>query len=91
MTYVGQEIKHATRIKRVEYNEEDYLIDESGKLSACQLPKEQVPHVLWLDIDGIHEAAVVGALGTQFRLHPLLLEDVMNTEQKPKIDLYEDT
>lgn len=91
MTYVGQEIKHATRIKRVEYNEEDYLIDESGKLSACQLPKEHVPHVLWLDIDGIHEAAVVGALGTQFRLHPLLLEDVMNTEQKPKIDLYEDT
>lgn len=90
LTYVGQEIKHATRIRRVEYNEEDYVVDESGKLSACQLPNDQAPHVLWLDVDGIHEAAVVGALGTQFRLHPLLLEDVMNTEQKPKIDLYDD-
>ncbi len=91
LTYVGQEIKHATRIKRVEYNEKDYHIDESGKLSACQLPNGHSPHVLWLDVDGIHEATVVGALGTQFRLHPLLLEDVMNTEQKPKIDLYDAT
>ncbi|RYF72959.1 MAG: magnesium/cobalt transporter CorA [Cytophagaceae bacterium] len=91
LTYVGQEIKHATKIKRVEYNEEDYTIDESGRLSACKLPANGTPHVLWLDVDGIHEASVVGALGSQFRLHPLLLEDVMNTEQKPKIDLYDDT
>lgn len=90
LTYVGQEITHATKIKRVEYNEEDYQIDESGKLSACKLPNGEAPHVLWLDVDGIHEASVVGALGKQFRLHPLLLEDVMNTEQKPKIDLYDD-
>lgn len=90
MTYVGKEISHATKIKRIEYNEEDYRVDESGKLSACQLPNGNNPHVLWLNVDGIHEASVVGALGTQFRLHPLLLEDVMNTEQKTKIDLYED-
>jgi magnesium transporter len=90
LTYVGEEINHATRINRVEYNEEDYSVDESGRLSACQIPAVGAPHVLWLNVDGIHEAAVVGALGTKFRLHPLLLEDVMNTEQKPKIDLYDD-
>lgn len=90
LTYVGQEIKHATKIKRVEYNETDYAIDESGKLSNCQLPNSAAPHVLWLDVDGIHEASVVATLGQQFRLHPLLLEDVMNSEQKPKIELYDD-
>ena len=90
LTYVGKEITHATKIKRIEYNEKEYQVDESGKLSACQLPHGNNPHVLWLNVDGIHEASVVGALGTQFRLHPLLLEDVMNTEQKTKIDLYED-
>jgi len=89
LTYVGREIAHATKVRRIEYNADEFKIDESGKLSACQLPTGQNPHVLWLDVDGIHEAAVVGAMGTQFRLHPLLLEDVMNTEQKPKIDLYE--
>ena len=90
LTYVGQEINHATKIKRITYNSADYEVDESGKLSACRLPGTDGGHVLWLDVDGIHEASVVGALGQQFRLHPLLLEDVMNTEQKPKIDLYED-
>ncbi len=90
LTYVGKEISHETRIKRIEYNEKAYQVDESGKLSACQLPNGNNPHVLWLNIDGIHETSVVGALGTQFRLHPLLLEDVMNTDQKTKIDLYED-
>ena len=44
----------------------------------------------WIDVDGIHEPNVVAALGQQFQLHPLLLEDVINTEQKPKIDLYDD-
>jgi magnesium transporter len=90
LTYVGQEIKHATRITRVEYNEAAFEVDSSGKLSACKLPNGEDPHVLWLNVDGIHEASVVAALGQQFRLHPLLLEDVMNTEQKPKIDLYDD-
>ncbi|CCH00955.1 magnesium and cobalt transport protein CorA [Fibrella aestuarina BUZ 2] len=90
LTYVGQEIKHETKVKRIEYNEVDYNVDESSRLSACQLPHNEAPHVLWIDVDGIHEAPVVAKLGQQFRLHPLLLEDVMNTEQKPKIDLYDD-
>ncbi|MBO0931618.1 magnesium/cobalt transporter CorA [Fibrella aquatilis] len=90
LTYVGQEIDHATHIQRIEYNETDYNVDDSGKLSACKLPNGGAPHVLWLDVDGIHEAPVVATLGHQFRLHPLLLEDVMNTEQKPKVDFYDD-
>ena len=90
LTYVGQEIDHATHIQRIEYNETDYNVDDSGKLSACKLPNGDAPHTLWLDVDGIHEAAVVATLGHQFRLHPLLLEDVMNTEQKPKVEFYDD-
>ena len=90
LTYVGEEIEHAIKIKRIEYNATDYHVDESSKLSACQLPKTGTPYVNWLDVDGIHDTKVVAALGQQYHLHPLLLEDVMNTEQKPKIDLYDD-
>ncbi|GAB2553745.1 magnesium/cobalt transporter CorA [Spirosoma areae] len=91
LTYVGEEIEHGTKIKRIEYNATDYHIDESSKLSACRLPAAQTPYVNWLDVDGIHEPTVVAALGKHYHLHPLLLEDVMNTEQKPKFDLYDDT
>ena len=90
LTYVGEEIEHATKIKRIEYNATDYRIDDSSKLSACQLPASETPYVNWIDVDGIHEPKVVAALGQQYHLHPLLLEDVINTEQKPKIDIYDE-
>ncbi|MCK8490372.1 MULTISPECIES: magnesium/cobalt transporter CorA [Spirosoma] len=91
LTYVGADIDHATKIKRIEYNATEYHVDEIVKLSACRLPNEATSFVNWLDVDGIHEQKVVSVIGQQYQLHPLLLEDVMNTEQKPKIDLYDDT
>lgn len=89
LTYVGAEIEHATKIKRIEFNATEYHIDDSSKLSACRLPSFETPYINWIDVDGIHEPKVVAALGQQFHLHPLLLEDVLNTEQKPKIDIYD--
>ncbi|SOD82302.1 magnesium/cobalt transporter CorA [Spirosoma fluviale] len=91
LTYVGQEIEHATKIKRIDYNATDYSIDDSSKLSVCKIPAPEAPFVSWVDVDGIHEPNVISAIGQQYRLHPLLLEDVVNTEQKPKLDLYDDT
>ncbi|UFH52631.1 magnesium/cobalt transporter CorA [Spirosoma sp. KNUC1025] len=90
LTYVGAEIEHATKIKRIEYNATDYHIDDTSRLSACRLPASSTPYVNWIDVDGIHEPKVVAALGQQYHLHPLLLEDVLNTEQKPKIDIYDE-
>lgn len=91
LTYVGQEIEHATKVKRIDYNATDFKIDDSSRLSACQLPPAEATYVRWIDVDGIHEPKVVAAIGQQYHLHPLLLEDVVNTEQKPKLDLYDDT
>ncbi len=91
LTYVGADIEHAIKIKRIDYNATDYRIDSSSKLSACQLPSPQTPYIHWIDVDGIHEPKVVAALGQQYHLHALLLEDVLNTEQKPKIDVYDET
>lgn len=91
LTYVGQEVEHATQVTRIEFSETDINVDDSGRLSNCRLPGTDAPRITWIDVDGIHEPQVVGAIGRQFRLHPLLLEDVVNSEQKPKIDFYDET
>ena len=44
--------------------------------------------VLWLDVTGLHDAALLERLGKAFGLHPLLMEDVLNTEQRPKLEDY---
>ncbi|MFP4474046.1 MAG: magnesium/cobalt transporter CorA [Desulfatibacillaceae bacterium] len=44
--------------------------------------------VNWLIVTGVHDGALVRGLGETFGFHPLLLEDVMNTGQRPKLEEY---
>jgi magnesium transporter len=46
--------------------------------------------VCWVDVDSLHDGQVVTAIGERFGLHPLLLEDVLNTDQRPKLEEYQD-
>jgi magnesium transporter len=45
--------------------------------------------VIWANVSGVHKMEVLEAFGKQFSLHPLLLEDIANTDQRPKLDDYE--
>ncbi len=45
--------------------------------------------VVWANISGVHKLDVLEAIGKQFSLHPLLLEDIANTDQRPKLDDYD--
>ena len=45
--------------------------------------------VLWINIDGLHDIDILEKLGASFAIHPLMLEDVLNTGQRPKIDFTE--
>ncbi len=45
--------------------------------------------VVWVNISGVHKLDVLETIGKQFALHPLLLEDIANTDQRPKLDDYD--
>ena len=45
--------------------------------------------VTWINIDGLGDIEVLRLLGTQFNLHPLALEDVLDTAQRPKVEQYD--
>jgi magnesium transporter len=45
--------------------------------------------VLWVDCDGVHDAALVSELCSRFSVHPLAVEDVLNTSGRPKLEVYE--
>lgn len=46
--------------------------------------------VRWLNLHGVHDADLLAAVGQRFGLHPLVIEDVLNTDQRPKVDDYDD-
>jgi magnesium transporter len=57
------------------------------KLASLKLNADKK---LWLNVHGIHDANLIKQIGQQFGLHPLVLEDILNTEQRPKLDEYGD-
>ena len=46
--------------------------------------------VIWLDCTGLADIPLIEEIGKTFGLHPLALEDVVNTGQRPKVDFYDD-
>jgi magnesium transporter len=45
--------------------------------------------VLWIDVDGLGDAQVITRIGQMYQLHPLALEDVVNTHQRAKVETYD--
>ena len=56
-------------------------------LDELQPPADET--VAWVNVGGVHNVDVLETIGKQFALHPLLLEDIANTDQRPKLDDYD--
>ncbi len=58
-------------------------------------PEECTPYldtdsVTWVEVMGLGNEDILQRLGRVFKLHPLILEDIVNVPQRPKVDDYED-
>ena len=89
LTYVGEEVKFATKVHWTQFNHDDYKTYTFPKLTDFAL-KLADDHTYWLNVDGIHEPKVIETVGEIFDLHPLIMEDILNTQQKPKFEYYDD-
>lgn len=56
-------------------------------VNELRLPADET--VTWVNVGGVHKVDVLEAFGKHFGLHSLLLEDIANTDQRPKLDDYE--
>ncbi len=43
----------------------------------------------WINVDGIHQTHIIEEMGKEFNIHPLVLEDIVNTHQRPKLEVYD--
>lgn len=86
LVYVGEKQVEAVKISYLDYNEENFQEKQVSNIEEC-FPFKTTPTVTWINIDGLRDVEIIEKLGKQFELHPLILEDVLHTEQRPK---YED-
>ena len=76
-------------ISKMVYNAES-LVECVLTVDELATFKPEAGKRLWLNVHGVHDVDLIKQVGTIFKLHPLVIEDILNTEQRPKIDEFED-
>jgi magnesium transporter len=89
LVYVGEKKAEAVKISLIDYDEATLNERELASIDEC-IPYKGEPTITWLNIDGLHEVGVVEQTGKIFGLHPLVLEDIVHTGQRPKLEDYDD-
>lgn len=71
----------------LEYHE-DHLQERWAQTLEESMPPRERSTVTWIDITGVQDSALLRALGRAYGLHDLVLEDILNTEHRPKMEDY---
>jgi len=86
---VGKQFTDNVSISAVFYNAETIEQKEIWDITQVDdLLKRD--GITWINVVGIHNTQVIEAIGKQFNLHPLVTEDIANTQQRPKFEEFDD-
>ena len=89
LEFVGVQKLENVRLRLIDYDEGRVNESELKDVSEC-FPARETHTVSWINVDGLHDMDFITRLGEGFGLHSLLLEDVVNTTQRPKFEDYGD-
>lgn len=84
LIHLGSQKIEKPLLSLINYKPETIVEEEFENLEDC-LPYISDNSVSWINIYGLHDAGIIQKLGDSFGLHSLLLEDMLNTDQRPKI------
>jgi magnesium transporter len=89
LIHVGERRTEEVRIALIDYDAEHVEETELKSIEEC-FPCKDKHTVSWINIDGVHEIETIEKLGRHFNIHPLVLEDIVSTGQRPKAEDFED-
>jgi magnesium transporter len=89
LVHIGEGKAAAPRITVIDYDEARFEEREVKAVEECFLFRDK-PTVTWVNVDGVHQTEVIEKLGQCFGFHPLVMEDILNTDQRPKMETYGD-
>jgi magnesium transporter len=88
MAYRGVKQSEYTVLEIYNYNKENYNKIESKAIEDA-FNYKGTNEVTWINVNGLNNTKEIEKLGSHYQLHPLTLEDIVNTEHRPKIDEFE--
>ena len=87
LVHIGERKAEIPKITIMDYSETLFQEKEVKTIEECFLFKD-TPTITWINIDGLHQVEILEKLGECYGFHPLVLEDILNTDQRPKVEDY---
>lgn len=85
LIHSDEEKTKEVKIKIIDYDENNFQEKDTTAIEECFTFRDKAS-VTWINIEGIHKVDVLEKLGSCYGLHPLVLEDIMTTDQRPKME-----
>jgi len=89
LVHVGEKKSETVKMTVFSYNEEAYLEKEVDHIEDSFKLRDK-SKVTWINIDGLHNMEIIEKIGNYFGVHALVLEDILHTEQRSKIEDFND-
>lgn len=88
LIHVGERKVDEAKITIVEYDKTAF--QEKAVKSIEDYTVKDKPAVTWINVAGLHQVEIIEGIGKIFSLHPLTQEDILHTDQRPKMEEFED-
>jgi magnesium transporter len=89
LVYTGEQAAGKVDVTLIDYDEQTFEERPVRTAEEC-IPYRTKPTATWVNVDGVHDPAVLERLGECFGLHRLVTEDILNVVQRPKAEDYGD-
>ena len=84
--HIGEQKIEKVKITLTEFDENNVETCEINSVEEID-PYTDTPQVTWVNVCGLHDTELIKQIGEKFNIHPLVLEDILNTETRPKIEV----
>ena len=89
LVHIGEKRTDAVNITRIEYNQSEFYEKNIEAVSQLAPVDQDAGIVTWVNIDGLHDVGLMETVGKLFGIHSLVMEDILNTAQRPKMEDFE--
>jgi magnesium transporter len=83
IVFIGKKKTEIPSIREFMYNSETFTELEHLTIQDVKLSPDIIN---WVNIDGLHDTALIDEVGKKFGINPMYLEDIANTDQRPKFE-----
>ncbi|MDV2990343.1 MAG: magnesium/cobalt transporter CorA [Dehalogenimonas sp.] len=86
--HVGRRRTEKTRLNLIDYSTAEFQEKPLDDINETFALREGT--ITWINVDGLQDPAIIQRIGQRFGLHPLIQEDIVNTQQRPKLEDHEE-